>query len=172
SCWQARHVAAEAILVWLAMRCQKRRAVALEAARTKIRLRVLRERVRIVARAAPEFISAAPRTLTQRELLRLADDRQSARVLRVSRRLINVNRKHVFEILTRVKVGHLFAGIRNGHLAAQVALLANAVASARREFCRIDNRSWHRAAEVLRRWPVTSLTGDRFRCKRGVAVRV
>ena len=165
-------MAGEAILIGLGMRCQKRRAVAVEAAGAKIGDRLLRERMRIVAGAAPEFIPAAPRTLTQRELLRLADDRESGRVRRVSRRLINVNRKDVFEIPTSMKVGHLLARIRNGHLAAQVALLANAVPGARRESRRIDDRSWDGVAEVRRRWPVASLTGDRFHCKRGVAVRV
>src|SRR6185437_5090340 len=171
-CRQARHVAGDAILVGLGMRRQKRRAVALEAAGAKIGDRILRKRMRIVAGAAPQLIPALPRTFTQRELLRLADDRESVWVRRASRRLINVNRVDVFEVLASVKISNLFARIRNAHFAAQVALLANAVAGARRELSRIDDRSWHGIAQVYRRGPVASLASNRFRCKRRVAVRV
>ena len=136
-------MACNAILVGLGMRRRKRRTVALAAARAKIGDWILRERMRIVAGAAPELIPALPCTFTQREFLRLADDRESVRVRRAPRRLINVNRVDVFEILTSVKISNLFARIRNAHFAAQVALLANAVAGALRELCSIDDRSWY-----------------------------
>ena len=165
-CGQARHVAGETILVGLGMRRQKRRAVALEAAGAKIGDWILRERMRIVADAAPELIPALPRTFTQRELLRLADDRESVRVRRASRRLINVNRVDVFETLTRTKIGSLFARVRNANFTVQVALLADAVAGARFELSRIDDRSWDRAAEVGRCGAVASLARNSFRKRR------
>src|SRR5437867_408890 len=111
------------------------------------------------SRAAPD----GARKGAGRQLLGVARDSKRAR------RFGDVDGQDLLERPSRDEFAKLAAGVGDARLTTEVALLAHAVAHARREAARVDNVRSRRPREVLGRGAVATLAADRLRVGRGPA---
>ncbi len=167
----SRHVAADAVAVLAGMGRGEISRVAGEAPGAEKTHGFERLVVRIVAGSAPQAPVALARAGASGELLHVADDLELLGVGAL-RRDVTVSREDIFQALSGLKVAKLLPWIQNSAHAQQMALFANAVASARLQLRRVDDRGSPGVAQMPLRRAVAALASDRFRRKHGRPILV
>ena len=164
-------MAADAITLFTRMRARKLLSVAGKAFRPEELDWFHRLIVRIMAGSAPHLTMTLSGASTSGELLHMADDLELLGARTVLRD-VDVSGKDVLQALTRPKIAERLSWIKYSANSQQVTLFADAVASSRLQFRRIDNRARSRITEVPFSRTVTTRARDRFRreCRRAILV--
>src|SRR2546426_898045 len=142
------HMAPDAVVRRLAMGLDQALAMAGQAARPVILLRVVWFVMWIVTGTAPHPVTAFSRAGAQRQLLDVAHYFELAGGGRVRRNLSDVHGKDFFQLLTGAKIAEAPPRIRDSRFTGQVALLTDTAARSRRKLFGINDIAGRGLAQV------------------------
>ena len=154
----ADHVTAHAFVDGLGMATRHVLIVTAQTTRPVVRVRILGLSVSAVACTAPHLLAGSQIAPACRELLEMADDLEATGL--GSAEVTEIYREDLFQAHAGPEIAERVARIQHSFLAAEMALLANAVAFDRRQVGRIDDRVCGGSRQVRRRRAVAAVAGD------------